>query len=145
MENISEKKLFFKSIYIDLRKVNYDKIDSQLPGNEGQIKVVTKDSYEINDFSLNGFTLLYKRSVELDPKLLFSMAVMYDIRYEFSEETIKEFKDKIEELFELVNVKAEKALNMTGVISRASTLISSITMQNNGNAIITQPNFSKSK
>lgn len=145
MENVNEKTLFFKSINVDLKKVNYNKIDGILPGINEQIKVITKDSYEITDLTSSGFTLLYQRLVELEPKLLFNITVAYEIRYEFSKETENEYKDKIGELSELVNAKAEKAINMTGVVSRASTLISSITMQNNGNAIVTQPNFSKAK
>ena len=145
MENANDKKLFFKTVYIDLKKVNYDKLNSQLPEINEQIKVVTKDSYEVSNLSLTGFNLIYQRSVELDPRVLFDIKVTYEIRYEFSDDTIKEYKDKLDELAELVNVKAEKAINMTGVVSRASTLISCITMQNNGNAIITQPNYSKSK
>lgn len=145
MENVNEKTLFFKSINVDLKKVNYDKIDGILPGINEPIKVITKDSYEITDLTSSGFTLLYQRLVELEPKLLFNITVTYEIRYEFSKETENEYKDKIGELSELVNAKAEKAINMTGVVSRASTLISSITMQNNGNAIVTQPNFSKAK
>lgn len=144
MDNLSEKNLFFKSIYIDLKKVNYDKINSQ-PKIDEQIKVVTRDSYQITELSLSGFTLNYQRSVELDPKVLFDIKVIYEIHYEFTDDLVKEYKDKFDELSELVNFKAEKAINMTGVVSRASTLISCITMQNNGNAIITQPNFSKSK
>lgn len=145
MNNLSEKNLFFKSINIDLKKVNYDKINSPLPKIDEQIKVVTKDSYQITELSLSGFTLNYQRSVELDPKVLFDIKVIYEIRYEFTDDLVKEYKDKFDELSELVKFKAEKAINMTGVVSRASTLISCITMQNNGNAIITQPNFSKSK
>ena len=145
MENLNEKRLFFKAIYVDLKKVNYEKINGQLPGINEQIKVITKDSYEVNDITPTDFLLTYQRAVELDPKILFDIKVAYDIRYEFSDDTIKEYKDKFEELSELVNEKAEKAINMTGVVSRASTLISCITMQNNGNAIITQPNYSKSK
>jgi hypothetical protein len=144
MDNLSEKSLYFKSIYIELKKVNYDKINNQ-PKIDEQIKVVTKDSYQITELSLSGFTLNYQRSVELDPKVLFDIKVTYEIHYEFTDDLVKEYTDKFDELSELVNFKAEKAINMTGVVSRASTLISCITMQNNGNAIITQPNFSKSK
>lgn len=144
MDNLSEKSLYFKSIYIELKKVNYDKINNQ-PKIDEQIKVVTKDSYQITELSLSGFTLNYQRSVELDPKVLFDIKVTYEIHYEFTDDLVKEYTDKFDELSELVNFKAEKAINMTGVVSRASTLISCITMQNNGNAIITQPNFCKSK
>ena len=51
MENLNEKRLFFKAIYIDLKKVNYEKINGQLPGINEQIKVITKDSYEVNDIT----------------------------------------------------------------------------------------------
>ncbi len=145
MENVCEKRLFFKLIFIDLKKVNYGKINSQLPKVDEQIKVVTKDSYEISNLSFKGFTLNYQRIVELDPRILFDIKVEYEIHYEFADATVKEYKDRFDDLSELVNVKAEKALTMTGVISRAAALISSITMQNNGNAIITQPNYAKSK
>ena len=144
MDNLSEKSLYFKSIYIDLKKVNYDKINSHLPKVDEQIKVVTKDSYQITELSLSGFTLNYQRSVELDPKVLFDIKVIYEIRYEFTDDLVKEYSDKFDELSELVNFKAEKAINMTGVASRASALISCITMQNSGNAIITPPNYIKS-
>jgi len=145
MDKVAEKKLFFKSISIDLKKVDYEKLNNKYNETSEQIKVITEDSYEISDVSINGFKLFYQRHVELEPKMLFDVKVSYEIFYEFADETIKEYKGKDEELKELVNIKAEKAINMTGVVSRASTLISCITMQNNGNSIVTQPNYSKLK
>lgn len=145
MDKVAEKKLFFKSISIDLKKVDYEKLNNKYSETSEQIKVITEDSYEISDVSINGFKLFYQRHVELEPKMLFDVKVSYEIFYEFADETIKEYKGKDEELKELVNIKAEKAINMTGVVSRASTLISCITMQNNGNSIVTQPNYSKLK
>lgn len=144
MENANEKRLFFKSIYVDLKSVNYEKLDDQNDNNE-QIKIVTNDFHNVFDISAKGFKILYTRNVELDPKILFEIKVSYEISYEFDDKTIKEYKDNIEELKELINIKAEKAINMTGVVSRASALISCITLQNNGNALVTQPNYSKSK
>ena len=145
MDKVAEKKLFFKSISIDLKKVDYEKLNNKYSETSEQIKVITEDSYEISDVSINGFKLFYQRHVELEPKMLFDVKVSYEIFYEFADETIKEYKGKDEKLKELVNIKAEKAINMTGVVSRASTLISCITMQNNGNSIVTQPNYSKLK
>ena len=145
MDKLAEKKMFFKSISIDLKKVDYEKLNNKYSETSEQIKVITEDSYEISDVSINGFKLFYQRHVELEPKMLFDVKVSYEIFYEFADETKKEYKEKDEELKELVNIKAEKAINMTGVVSRASTLISCITMQNNGNSIVTQPNYSKLK
>ena len=145
MENASEKTLFFKSVFIDLKKVDYEKLNNQPDEVHEQIKVITQDSYEIIGVFEDGFKLIYNRLVELDPKILFQVKVSYEINYKFAEKTVKEYKGRIDDLVEMVNIKAEKAINMTGVVSRASTLISCITMQNNGNAIVTQPNYSKTK
>ena len=143
MENAKEKELFLKSIIIDLKNVNYEK-NNNSSINKEQIKVIIKDYYKIIDASINGFKILYSRLVEFKPKMLFTVSVSYEISYSFADKTIKEYENNIHDLNELINIKAEKAINMTGVASRASALISCITMQNNGNAIITPPNYIKS-
>ena len=137
-----EKQLYFNSITIDLEKIRYDVVNNpkEIINN---INIVACDSYNIIDSNINGFTLMYKRSVEFEPNVLYEIEVVYKLHFNFDIKTIDEYKNNYNELKELIAKKAEKAINMVGVASRASALISSITMQNNGNAVITQPNYIK--
>ena len=137
-----EKQLFFKSIYVDLKNVRYDRKNN--PSKDvTTINVIVRDNDEILDVTPKGFKLLFERSVTFNPEMIFDLKVSYEVSFDFDTRTINEYKNDFEGLKELINVKREKALNMTGVISKASTLISNITVQNNGNAIVTPPTYSK--
>lgn len=139
----NEKKIFFESIQMDLLSVDYKKINTNIAAEN--LKIVIRDSYVLLNITSQGFELNYKRNVVFEPKSLFEIIVVYGIKFNFAQNTISEFENNMSELEELVKIKAEKAINLTGAISKASSLISSITMQNNGTPLVTIPSFVKAK
>ncbi|MBP5446318.1 MAG: hypothetical protein J6Y28_09125 [Acholeplasmatales bacterium] len=142
MENEKEKLIYLNSAIIDLDNVKYE-AKKNISSNAGNFKVIVKDSYDIINVDSKGFSFVYNRSVFFEPDVMFSIDVSYKVQIKFDIKTTKEYEGKLDELKDLVNIKIEKAINMVRVSARASALISSITMQNNGNAIITQPSFVK--
>ena len=138
MENKNEKKLYFDSIIINLNSVDFKKM-SDTNENVESFKIIVKDLYEISSISDHDFNICYERKIELEPKKLFTISVKFDLVFVLSGKTKKMYQDKREELVELIKEKAEKALQLTNVTSRASSLISSISMQLNCNPIITPP------
>lgn len=136
---MEEKKLYFKAILCELNSVDYEKGISIDKNFDGPIKTITRDSYKVVNYSARGFDIVFERKVELDPKVLFSMSVKYDVSFLFSDDTIKEYENKLDDLKALIDVKLEKAINVSGVVAKASALVSSVTIQNYGNPVITQP------
>lgn len=139
----SEKKLHFKNVYVEINKIQYEKLDNFPQEYSSDIKIITMDNYEVISYSIDGFLLKYCRNVEFDPKYYFTIRVEYLIEYLFDTRTKSEYSSKVDELERVINEKAIKAIEMVGAPSRASTLISSITIQNGCNSVVTQPTFKK--
>lgn len=138
-----DKILYFESAKIELTSVDFKIIKNDENSSGSPKKIITKDSINLQELNYDFFTLRYERKVQLDPISLFDISVKYEVTFKFSKDTINEYKDNLEELNVVVNEKLEKALLLTNVISRASNIISNITMQLNGNAIITPPSIQK--
>lgn len=140
METDFEKQLYFKGIFIDLKQVIYEKKD--IPNqNINNIEVNIKDSFSIENENIEGFGLTYERVISFTPDYLFELKVIYEVKYLFADKTKDEFKDNFIELKNLIYKKGIKAINMAGIPSKASALISNITMQNGANPIVTPPSF----
>ena len=139
MEQNNEKKLYFKSIKYDLETINYIKFDRIDAGS----KVIYMDEYNILEVDNDYFSVVYSRTVGFSPKSIFDLKISYKIKFYFDDKTVKEYCNRLEELKKITEIKATKAIEMCGVISRASLLIADITMQNAGNTIVTPPYYKK--
>jgi len=137
-----ERKLYFSGSAIDLDNVKFTRL-SKPEVQPADVKIITEDDYEIHNVTLSQFSITCNRRIELDPKVYFEVFVSFEVTIFFAKETMKEFDGKLEELRRVIDSKIDKILLLTGVYARASSLISSITMQYNGNPVITAPIFSK--
>lgn len=135
---MEEKKLYFKGFSYSLSNIKYDSINNT---SSEKVDVLFDDQVKILSVTEKDFSMAYVRHIHFEPKSLFDLSVEYIISFNFSNETINEYKNNFNDLQQLVEIKAIKALEMTGVISKASNLISNISMQNNNNPIITPPLF----
>ena len=142
MNSENEKLLYFKNARIELEKVRFDKIESN-EKNKEQLKIDIIDSYKVEYFDNRKLVFLFSRKVSLVPSSLFVIEVEYDVALEFADNTKKEFTEKNDELGKLINNKIEKIINLSCVPAKASTLISDLTMNNNGNPIVTPPSLIK--
>ena len=142
MENNKEKKLYFSNIDIELDSVNYSKVMNNPKEKVNRLAIVTRDNSDVISINNNCFVAKFIRKVELEPKVFFEISVYYDLTFYFDKRTVKEYENNFEALRELVNEKLLRAIELTGVTSKASAVISSLTM-NNGNPVITPPTFQK--
>lgn len=137
-----ENKLYFESIYINLNSIDFKRIEDAKEVVEG-FKIVVKDSYDIVGYSNENFNIQFSRKVELEPKSSFEIIVKFDLLFNLGSKTIKKYQNDVDGLHEVIKEKTEKAIQLSNVISRASALISSISMQLNCNPIITPPVLQK--
>lgn len=142
---MEEKTLYFTSIDVKLKNINFDKKDDIPDEYQNGIDIVIKDTYGIDKVEKNYFTLDFDRYVGLNPEYLFAINVKFECKYILNNKSIKEFENKKEELEETIRMKMEKLLKMTSVVGRASSLISTITNQIGLNPIITPPSIQNQK
>ena len=143
--NNDEKLLYFKSSRIEISNIVFNKTEGSDDTVKKALEINITDSYRIDNFDISYLNIYFSRKVDFDPNILFSVFVEYIVKLEFDDKTKKEYGTNMELLGNTIKEKLEKIIELSNVIPRASSLISSITQNNNGNPVITPPLLIKRK
>ena len=143
--NNEEKLLYFKSGKIEIDNITFTRMEYDDEKIKKPLEINVTDSYEIEEYDLKFLSFRFSRKVGFTPNVLFNVLVEFIVELEFADRTKKEYGANLELLGEMIKEKMEKIIELSNVVPRASSLISAITQNNNGNPVVTPPNLIKQK
>lgn len=143
--NNEEKLLYFKSGKIEINNITFVRMGDNDEAIKKPLEINVTDSYKIENYNSKILSFCFSRKVGFTPNVLFSVLVEFIVELEFADKTKKEYGMNLELLGNTIKEKMEKIVELSNVIPRASSLISAITQNNNGNPVVTPPKLIKQK
>jgi hypothetical protein len=126
------------NVIFSLQQVSY----ISLPENSNTNLVLhADDSVQVKNVDAKGFDLLYLRIAEVQPSSFFKTTVAFQIHGDFTSESQKIFEKEPEEPSKWVTKYKENIVSDQGLPSRASVIISTLTMTAGFTPGITAPGF----
>lgn len=130
-----EPMINFKSIQPYLDKVDY----TRRKDNQGNFTIKIDDSIEAQKVSPEGFTLKAVRTVELDPKALFKIKVVYIIECEFDEDAKTYFNEDLEKIKAFIEKRKTNIVKSRNIGNQMSLIIGQLSSFHSMNPLIIPP------